>query len=122
MFNLGDCDCGNGFSCFTEVDRGVYPFGITSDDRPLEPFTSVAANDYPINTKLFIAALKGIKLPNGLIHNGCVKVADRGYGFGGKHIDWFVSTEANYNKVTDNVPEAAVVQKANCQLLTYLKA
>lgn len=119
MLNLGDCDCGNGFSCFTEVDTQLFPFGISSNDEPLDPFASAAANDFPIGTKLFIPAFKGLKLPNGLTHNGCVKVADRGYGFGGKHVDWFVLSQTNYNKITNNVPEAAFVKKANCKVLKY---
>jgi len=35
-------------------------------------------------------------LPNSKIHNGCVRVDDVGYGFGGKHVDWFVAKESNY--------------------------
>ncbi|CAG8611829.1 7922_t:CDS:1 [Paraglomus occultum] len=119
MFNLGDCDCGDGFSCFTEVDTQLFPFGISSNDEALDPFASAAANDFPIGTKLFVPAFKGLKLPNGLIHNGCVKVADRGYGFGANHIDWFVSTEANYNQIANNVPETTIVKKADCELLKY---
>lgn len=119
MFNLADCDCGDGFNCFAEVNTATHPFGITSDDQPLDPFASVAANDFPIGTKLFISAIKGLKLPNGSTHNGCVRVADRGYGFGANHVDWFVAREAIYNAIADNIPESVVVKKTDCQLLKY---
>lgn len=119
MFNLGDCDCGNGFSCFEKVDRTTYPFGVTSEGQPLSAFVSVAANDKPIGTKLYVPAIDGLQLPNGKKHNGCVVVTDRGYGFGGNHIDWFIPTENAYNQLKDKLPENTNVQAKNCVLQKY---
>lgn len=68
------------------------------------PFTSVAANDIRPGTLLYIQKLDGMKLPNSKVHNGCVKVDDKGFGFGGKHIDWFVAKESNYKALIAKDP------------------
>jgi hypothetical protein len=96
------------------------PFGQGSEDNPLEPFASVAVNDLEIGTTLYIGELDGMKLPNGLIHNGCVVVADEGWSFDGCQVDLFVVSYANYLKM--NTPERVKVQKKKCKVLKYATA
>src|ERR1043166_802223 len=90
---LLDCDCGKGFDCFTEVDKNKFPFGIGTTGEALAPYTSVAANDIREGTKVYVPQFDGVVLPSGERHNGCLKVQDKGFGFGGRHIDWFVARE-----------------------------
>jgi 3D (Asp-Asp-Asp) domain-containing protein len=92
----------------------------------LVPFITVAANDIRFGTLLYIPKLDGMKLPNNKIHNGCVKVGDTGFGFGGKHIDWFVTSESNYETLTKKDPFTNVAvfngtlpNGQKCSLLNY---
>jgi hypothetical protein len=119
LVNLGDCDCGNGFNCFMELDKSKFPFGISHTGQPLEPFVDIAMNNREVGTTLIITALKGVKLPNGKEHNGCVRVADIGYGFGGDHCDWFVASLENYEILKSNVPANSEIKETPCQLLKY---
>jgi len=93
------------------------PFGLGSNDNPLRPYISVAVNDLPIGTTLFVKELRGKKLPNGRIHNGCVAVDDKGWSFGSCQLDFFVLAYENYLKM--NTPEHATVTKKKCKLLNY---
>ncbi|KAJ1980886.1 hypothetical protein H4R33_005368 [Dimargaris cristalligena] len=100
--NLGSCSCSN-YMCF-EVTDGA----IGSGDNTLVPYYSVAANDMKRGTTLQVAKLKGVKLPNGKTHNGCVRVDDEGWSFGNNQIDWYVETEANYKTLNKVVSEGTV--------------
>ncbi|CAG8499524.1 6668_t:CDS:2, partial [Funneliformis mosseae] len=97
VFNLDDCDCGSSYSCFFQLDKTKFPFGISSSGVPLVPFVTVAANDIKKGTLIYIPKLDGIVLPNGKTHNGCLRVDDEGFSFGKKHIDWFVAKKSNFN-------------------------
>ncbi|RIA91585.1 hypothetical protein C1645_875354 [Glomus cerebriforme] len=101
VLNLGDCDCSSSsYDCFEELNKTKFPFGSTANDTPLVPFITVAANDIRKGTLLYIPKLDGIILPNSKVHNGCVKVDDKGFEFGKKHIDWFVAKKSNYDTLT----------------------
>ncbi|CDW73033.1 3d domain protein [Stylonychia lemnae] len=122
VLNIGGCDCGNSFSCFEEIDQHKYPYGIGPQDNPIFPYSSVAENDFPIGTTLYVQKLDGLTLPGtgGQKHNGCVSVDDRGYGFGSNHIDFFVAKEKYYENI-DNILKItkADYQRKNCQVLHY---
>jgi len=102
---------------FQVLDKSQFPYGQGSSGAALNPFVSVAANDLAQGTKLFVSELKNWKLPNGQIHNGCVRVDDEGADFS-CHIDWFVVSYPNEVKLS-NLPEQATVQVKNCQILSY---
>jgi hypothetical protein len=72
-----------------------------SNGDAFAPYTTVAANDIRLGTTIYVPNFDGVILPSGESHNGCLKVQDEGYGFGGKHIDWFVVSESNY-EILDN--------------------
>jgi hypothetical protein len=93
------------------------PFGMGSADNSLLPFATVAANDLKIGTTLYIDELNGMKLPNGLTHNGCVVVGDEGWSFDGCQLDFFVLTYENYLQM--KTPEKVSVKKQKCTILNY---
>ncbi|ORX95244.1 hypothetical protein K493DRAFT_301605 [Basidiobolus meristosporus CBS 931.73] len=84
VINL-QCDCNGGYSCFSFIDEKLYPYG-----QVLPPTTS------PMAPPLMVEQLKGIKLPNGQIHNGCVRVDDQGWSFGDNQIDFMVGIKKYY--------------------------
>jgi len=121
VFNLGDCDCGKGFSCFEELDKNKFPFGIASNGKPLQPYATVAANDIKLGTKLYLKQLDGVKLPNGKTHNGCVVADDNGFSFGRKQIDWFVGKESNFKILNSKlkIDSVTVLNAPQCKILKY---
>ncbi|ORY99327.1 hypothetical protein BCR43DRAFT_418488, partial [Syncephalastrum racemosum] len=70
-------------------------FGYGSGDRGLSPFVSVAANDLPLGTTLYIPELDGRELPSGARHNGCVRVDDSG-SFPECQLDFFVVSYVDF--------------------------
>ena len=85
LVNVGSSD-----SVFEILDRKKHPFGLGSGDNNIYPFVSVASNDLPQGTTLYLKMLDGITLPNGIKHNGCVRVDDVGDSFSGCQLDFFV--------------------------------
>lgn len=117
MVNLDD-----GNDSFLEVNRKEDPYGLGSEnDNALTPWVSVASNDLHPGTKLYIKELDGVKLPQGKTHNGCVRVDDKGWSFGGCQLDFFVLQFTSYQKLQDLVPEhVTVTEKSNCKILNYV--
>ncbi|KAJ1557073.1 hypothetical protein HK096_009253 [Nowakowskiella sp. JEL0078] len=108
-YNLGIRD-----DCF-EVTKN---WGVGSFGKALVPFVSVAVNDKSLKRKtLYVEELDGLKLPNGITHNGCVRVDDRGWSFGNCQIDFLVGTYANYLKI--KLPSKVSVSVKSCQVQTY---
>lgn len=117
MVNLDDGD-----NSFMKVNRKQDPYGLGSeDDNALTPWVSVASNDLKHGTKLYIKELDGVKLPQGKTHNGCVRVDDKGWSFGGCQLDFFVLQFTSYQKLQDLVPErVTVTEKSDCKILSYI--
>ncbi|KAJ1980359.1 hypothetical protein H4R33_005488, partial [Dimargaris cristalligena] len=95
--NLGSCSCKN-YMCFQETDS---PLG--SNDNPLVPYSSIAVNDVKYGQTVFVPQFKGVVLPNGKVHNGCVRADDESWSFGGGQIDWYVVDEANYETLDNKL-------------------
>ncbi|KAK9696031.1 hypothetical protein K7432_012686 [Basidiobolus ranarum] len=95
VINL-DCGCNGGYNCFTTISQ---PYGLGARDNALKPFVSVSANDIPIGSKLMVKQLKGLKMPNGRTHNGCVRVDDNGWSFGNNQIDFLVGDKKYYSQL-----------------------
>ncbi|KAG2231304.1 hypothetical protein INT48_006415 [Thamnidium elegans] len=109
---------------FLKVDRDESPYGLGStDNNHLSPWVSVASNDMKHGSKLFIKELKGVKLPDGKVHNGCVRVDDEGWSFSGCQIDFFVLQYSAYQKLQDILPEhVTVTEDSSCKILNYVTA
>jgi 3D (Asp-Asp-Asp) domain-containing protein len=93
----GPCGFGYG-TCFEELDLSRHPFGRGSKRRSLVPFKSVAIDltVVPIGEPLYIPEFDGMALPDGSIHDGCVRADDTGGGIKKQKMDFFVVTYGNF--------------------------
>ncbi|KAI9321441.1 hypothetical protein BX666DRAFT_1851034 [Dichotomocladium elegans] len=108
---------------FMLVNRKKAPYGIGSDDDiSLVPWVSVASNDLKRGTKLYIKNLDGKKLPNGKVHNGCVRVDDQGWSFEGCQLDFFVLEFAAYRILDKTLSDKVSVQQKDCKILNYVNS
>ena len=72
------CNYNEDFDCFEPLPA-KYPWGLGTDDNGIFPFTSVAVNKSKKNLygkTIMVDEFKGLKLPSGETHNGCVRVDD----------------------------------------------
>lgn len=83
-----------GRSRFKIIDA---PYGIGSRNNPLQPYRSLAVDPkkIPIGTKIYIPEAKGMRLPDGTIHDGIFYAHDVGSGIDGNHIDVFTGVGDN---------------------------
>lgn len=100
----GSCKLGYG-TCFQTLDPEIYPFGRGAGARTLKPFKSVAVDVrvIAIGDPLYLPELDGIPLPDGSIHDGCVRADDTGGAIKGRHLDFFVVKFANWGLVSDQL-------------------
>lgn len=106
VFNYaGKCDYGyatatsNGkATCFEQLDVDQFPFGRGAGMRPLIPFKSVAIDPrlVPIGEPIYVPEFDGLVLPDGSIHDGCVRADDTGGGIKKRKMDFFVVTYGNF--------------------------
>ncbi|KAI8967168.1 hypothetical protein BDF20DRAFT_902117 [Mycotypha africana] len=116
LVNLASSD-----DTFEKVDRKEAPYGLgNTDGSTLTPWISVASNDLKHGTILHIKELDGVELPNGRVHNGCVRVDDEGWSFGGCQLDWFVLQFSAYQTLVDLVPEKVTVTAQDCEIKNYV--
>src|SRR5439155_26635155 len=85
-------------TCFEQLDVKEYPFGRGAGYRPLIPFKSVAVDPtvVKIGEPLYIPEFDGLPLPDGSIHDGCVRADDTGGGIKKRKMDFFVVTRGNF--------------------------
>ena len=93
----GKCKWGTG-TCFRQLDVNTHPFGSGAYRRSLIPFKSVAVDPrlVPIGEPLYIPEFDGMRLPDGSIHDGCVRGDDTGGGIKLRKLDFFVVTYGNF--------------------------
>lgn len=89
-------------ACFVEVDRGSYPYGIGVAGYSLVPYRSLAVDRrfIPIGRTVELAELAGLPLPDGTRHDGCFVAVDGGGAIVGHHIDLFVPSEADWQRLS----------------------
>src|SRR5262249_61271131 len=89
----GPCRSGYG-PCFEQLEAPASPFGRGAGQRPLIPFKSVAVDPrvIPLGEPLYIPEFDGMVLPDGSIHDGCVRADDTGGGIKGPQLGFFVLT------------------------------
>lgn len=105
---------------FKIVNINKFPYGIGSNNNPLYPFVSIASNDFVFGETLYIKELDGIKLPNGIIHNGCVRVDDEGWSLKKCQIDFFILRYKYYEYFQKHIVKNKVTAKLiKCNILNY---
>jgi hypothetical protein len=122
-----DSSCKFGYgTCFQQLDIVEYPFGRGAGQRPLIPFKSVAVDPRVIRLgePLYIPEFDGLMLPDGSIHDGCVRADDTGGGIKGKKLDFFVVTYGNFRFLLDELLNftwiTPYVEAPRCQYLRDL--
>lgn len=100
----GRCAYGIG-TCYQTLDPQSHPFGKGGQQRALLPFRSVAVDPrwVPLGTPLYMPELRGMKLPDGTLHDGCVRADDTGGGIRRREIDFFVESYANYKHLEEQL-------------------
>ncbi len=93
----GRCNYGTG-TCYEQLDVTTHPFGRGAGRRPLVPFKSVAVDPrlVPIGEPLYLPEFDGMRLPDGSVHDGCVRGDDTGGGIKLRKLDFFVVTYGNF--------------------------
>ncbi|KAI8577665.1 hypothetical protein K450DRAFT_282441 [Umbelopsis ramanniana AG] len=122
VINLGGCSC-NGYKCFEVLDKSSDPYGLTAYDTALRPYITIASNDLPKHSKIYVPSLVGWKLPGAKYpHNGCLLVDDQSWSFNGRHIDFYVYSMDNYNTLNHANPltKVDIYEGGSCKLLNYV--
>lgn len=102
----GPCKFKFGYgTCFEQLDTQQFPFGRGAGQRPLIPFKSVAVDSrvIAIGEPLYIPEFDGLQLPDGSIHDGCVRADDTGGGIKKRKMDFFVVTYGNFRFLLDQL-------------------
>lgn len=86
------------------------------------PWVSVASNDLKRGTRLYVKELDQIRLPDGQVHNGCVRVDDDGWSFGKCQLDFFILQFSAFQMLSKQLPEHVTAVEQNCQVLDYVTA
>ena len=100
----GVCAYGVG-TCFTALNPGEHPLGQGGQHRALLPFKSVAVDPrfVPLGTTLYLPELRGLQLPDGTTHDGCVRADDTGGNIRRHELDFFVESYENYKLIEDRL-------------------
>jgi 3D (Asp-Asp-Asp) domain-containing protein len=93
----GACRWGTG-TCYQQVDATTHPYGRGAYGRSLVPFKSIAVDPrlVPIGEPLYVPEFDGMMLPDGTIHDGCVRADDTGGGIKFRKMDFYVMTYSNF--------------------------
>lgn len=100
----GACRYGVG-TCFEPLDQDEFPYGRGAGHRPLVPFKSVAVDPrlVPIGEPLYIPEFDGLMMPDGSIHDGCVRADDTGGNIKKRKMDFFVVSYDNFRFLLDEL-------------------
>ena len=100
----GRCRYGAGV-CFEILDPVRYPFGRGVKGRALSPYRSVAVDPRAISIgePLYLPELDGVELPDGAIHDGCVRADDQGGAIRKREIDFFVASYQGFHDVANRL-------------------
>ena len=100
----GACKYGIGI-CFKALDLDQHPLGRGVQARPLEPFRSIAVDPryIPIGSPVYVPELVGVMLPDGTIHDGCLRADDQGGAIKFHKLDFFVESYFNFKYLADEL-------------------
>lgn len=93
----GRCRLGVG-TCFETLDPNTHPYGRGAFRRPLVPFRSVAVDRrlIAIGETLYAPEFDGLVLPDGSVHDGCLRADDTGGAIKQRLMDFFVVEVGNF--------------------------
>jgi 3D (Asp-Asp-Asp) domain-containing protein len=102
----GRCRYGVG-TCFETLNHRTHPYGRGAHRRPLVPFRSVAVDRelIPIGEPLYVPELDGLVMPNGVVHDGCLRADDTGSAIRRRKIDFFVMTRDNFRTIVPTLAD-----------------
>jgi 3D (Asp-Asp-Asp) domain-containing protein len=100
----GECPYGIG-TCFRALDPAEHALGRGVQNRPLEPFRSVAVDPrfIPIGSTIYVPEIIGVQLPDGTHHDGCLRADDQGGAIKFQKMDFFVESYFNFKFVADQL-------------------
>jgi 3D domain len=100
----GRCRFGVG-TCYEPLDEAEYPYGRGAGRRPLVPFKSVAVDPrlVPLGEPLYIPEFDGLAMPDGRLHDGCVRADDTGGNIKRRKMDFFVVDRAAFRELLDSL-------------------
>jgi 3D (Asp-Asp-Asp) domain-containing protein len=100
----GACNYGTG-TCFQLLDHREFPFGRGARRRTLVPFKSVAVDPriVKLGEVLYLPEFDGLPMPDGSIHDGCVRADDTGGGIKVHKLDFFVVSYGNFRTLLQEV-------------------
>jgi len=113
-------------TCFEQLDVEQFPFGRGAGFRPLIPFKSVAIDPrlVQLGEPLYIPEFDGMVLPDGSIHDGCVRADDTGGGIKKRKMDFFVVTYGNFRFLLEQLQNVTWitphVEAPRCEYLREL--
>jgi 3D (Asp-Asp-Asp) domain-containing protein len=112
-------------TCFEQLDVEQFPFGRGAGYRPLIPFKSVAIDPrlVPLGEPLYIPEFDGLLLPDGSLHDGCVRADDTGGGIKKRKMDFFVVTYGNFRFILDQLQAVTwitpTIEAPRCEYLRH---
>ena len=100
----GPCSVGIG-TCFSVLEPDEHPMGRGVQNRRLEPFRSVAVDPrrIPIGSPIYVPEIVGMVLPDGTVHDGCLRADDQGGAIKGGKLDFFVESYFNFKYLADQL-------------------
>jgi 3D (Asp-Asp-Asp) domain-containing protein len=100
----GECNYGVG-TCFKALALNEHPLGAGVQQRPLEPFRSIAVDPrfIPIGATVYVPELVGVVMPDGTRHDGCLRADDMGGAIKEHKLDFFVESYDNFKYIADNL-------------------
>jgi 3D (Asp-Asp-Asp) domain-containing protein len=121
----GECNYGMG-TCFKTLDGAEDPLGVGVQSRPLVPFRSIAVDPkmIPIGAPVYVPELVGIPMPDGSVHDGCLRADDMGGAIKNGKLDFFVESYFNFKFIGDalwwRLKATPTLEEPRCEYLrTY---
>jgi hypothetical protein len=100
----GECRYGIG-TCFRALDADEFPLGRGVQNRALEPFRSIAVDPryIPIGAPVYVPEIVGMQLPDGTLHDGCLRADDQGGAIKFHKMDFFVESYFNFKFLAEQM-------------------
>jgi 3D (Asp-Asp-Asp) domain-containing protein len=123
----GECNYGMG-TCFKTLSLQEHPLGVGVQGRPLLPFRSIAVDPHliPIGAPVYVPELVGVELPDGSLHDGCLRADDMGGAIKNAKLDFFVESFFNYKFIANNLwwrmKATPLLEEPRCEYLRLREA